>query len=326
MRVSFLGGGTDFPEYFLQENHVGRVLGTTIDKYVYAYALNQPKFETVKIRFNYRTSESVESVSEIQHPVVREALKLYKWNQPINIGTMADLPGRSGLGSSSAFTVAFVALLETLNHNLIDAPKIARLAIRIEREILEEEGGYQDQIQAATGGFRLYEFSKHGIDSNMEVPNSFTDYLGESLVLYAPTESRSSKDFARFTKQSIDQIKANGLQSVYTEMSELSKEVYFQLCTAESNEKALLALSGGMNEAWKMKTKIVPTSSSDTLEIINTGLRNGALAGKLCGAGGTGFVAFLVPNSEMKNFSKKFDQSNLVFPKPTLSGVTVFSL
>jgi len=326
MRVSFLGGGTDFPNYYKQEGMVGRVLGTTIDKYVYAYALNQPDFENVKIRFNYRTSESVESVDQIQHPVAREALKLYGWDKPINIGTMADLPGRSGLGSSSAFTVAFIALLEKLLHRESTHHQLAESAIKLEREVLAEEGGHQDQFHAAIGGFRLYEYSSRGVTYDKAFSDSFSQYLGESLVLYAPSESRSSKDFANFTSQNIDAIRKHDEKSVYAELSQLTLDVFEKIQASQSNEKSLSLLGEGMSEAWKLKQKISRESSQATLDVIDKGLASGALAGKLCGAGGSGFVAFLVPPDAMTTFSSHFDASNLVYAKPSNAGVEIFTI
>ena len=169
LRISFLGGGSDFPSYFQNSSIGGSVLGTSIARYVYVMIENQPLFEEVKFRVTYRKTDAAQDLESIKHPSVRESLKLRSWTSPLNIATMADLPGRSGLGSSSAFTVALnIALDKMQNRDLALSSKylydLAHRAIMIERIKLNEHGGYQDQFHSVFGGLRRYDFFKSKVE------------------------------------------------------------------------------------------------------------------------------------------------------------------
>jgi D-glycero-alpha-D-manno-heptose-7-phosphate kinase len=157
LRISYLGGGTDYQNYFSQ--YGGLVLGASINMKVYVFLNELSKVAEENVRFTYRKIESVTSLMEIKHPVVREVLKIYAPNERLNIATFADLPGKSGLGSSSAFTVALITALQALAGNQNLEPKfVAENAINIERKILNEVGGIQDHYHATCGNLRSYRF------------------------------------------------------------------------------------------------------------------------------------------------------------------------
>jgi D-glycero-alpha-D-manno-heptose-7-phosphate kinase len=326
MRISFMGGGTDFPNYYRLENKIGRVLATTINKSVYVYALPQPNFENVKFRFNYRTSESVTAIEQINHPVVRETLKQMNWHKPLNMGTMADLPGRSGLGSSSAFTAGFISLISKMNGDTFDSLKISQLAIKIEREILQENGGHQDQLVCAIGGFRLYEFTDNKLSYSETIDDSFCEYLSQCIFLFAPSGERLSKDFAKHTQLSIDKANATKDTTYYDDLSSITLETYSQIIRGISNNEKMRLLADGINEAWKIKKKITMENSQETLQVIDRGLKAGAIAAKLCGAGGQGFIAFLVPPEQTDNFILSFSSVNLVRASIANDGVTIWEI
>ena len=158
LRVSFFGGGTDYPLYF--HEYPGAVLGTSIDKFIYTIALPMAEFAENRFRITYRIVEAVDRIEDIKHNVIRTTLLHLGYDQPLNIAIISDLPGNSGLGSSSSFTVGFVRLMEHLRGRSITKFDLFRRAVHVERDLLKENVGIQDQIHAAFGGLNLYKFHK----------------------------------------------------------------------------------------------------------------------------------------------------------------------
>jgi D-glycero-alpha-D-manno-heptose-7-phosphate kinase len=309
MRLSFLGGGTDFPGYFRNSGEVGRVFGCSIDKYVYVLATKQPAFEENRFKFTYRLTEEVNHLENFSHPVVREALKLLEWNTPINLATMASLPGRSGMGSSSAFTVALVALLKKRKHSEIENVEIAEIAIKIERELLNESGGFQDQYHAAIGGTRLYEFTEEKVSYSANLSDyDFVSQLSESLFILPIGGQRKSSEFAKKTENSISK---DATIPLLRQLSNLTSEVYLRVKSELDPEKAIRSLADGMREGWEIKKKISGSTADSLQETLNFGIQNGAIAGKLCGAGGSGFAAFIVPAASRLKFQNSYREDQL---------------
>ena len=311
MRLSFLGGTTDFQGYFDSNVIPGRVLGTTINQYVYVTILEQPKFEKIKYRFSWRFTESVSAISDISHPVLRTVLEKEDWQNPLNISTMATLPGRSGMGSSSAFTVSLLAAISQLKGiEGITATELAQGAISVERFDLGEPGGYQDQYHAAVGGFRRYVFSRDGVEWSPPVRDfEFRSYLSECLVLVATGGGRDSGVHAARTTMNIDSRK---LDNYLSELSNLTEQTFEGITSASNSEQAVKLLASSMNEGWKLKKSISSHSSSLVDDLIEFGISKGALAGKLCGAGGSGFAAFIVNPRKMPAFKNHFDKNEIV--------------
>ena len=311
MRISFLGGTTDYPEYFNNSRIPGRVLGTTIDKYVYVAALNQPSFEKVKYRFSWRFTESVGDVQEISHPVLKRLLEKRNWTSPLNISTMASLPGRSGMGSSSAFTVSLISVLNSLEGNLKLTPdELAREAIEIERFDLQEAGGWQDQYHAAIGGFRMYEFQKSGVTYTEEInPHKFQEYLSNSLVLIATGGGRDSKIHALRTSLNIQDLK---MKKYLDLLSELTKNTYDAVVFSSSAASAIDSLVQGMIEGWELKKKISQHQSDEVDQLLDYGFMKGARAGKLCGAGSSGFAVFIVDPERIEDFTQNFPKECII--------------
>ena len=193
LRISYIGGGSDVPSYF--NNQPSYVVGTTIDKFVYTSVNALQEFADQKIRVTYRQVESVSKIDQVSHPIVRETLRYLNWNQPINIATLADLPGNSGLGSSSAFTVSLISAMNSAGKLKMTPDEIAMLAIHIEREVLQEAGGVQDQFHSTIGGFRMYRFSSDGHTySNSLIDNQQAEYISDRQWIYPVGASRSSSD------------------------------------------------------------------------------------------------------------------------------------
>ncbi len=310
LRVSFLGGGTDFPSFF--DSNPGYVLGTTINKYVYVSILSLPQFAEEKYRFTYRITESVLDYRDFQHPVVREVLVDKGWVQPINVATMADLPGRSGLGSSSSFTVGFLNALNEFNSRKVDSAQLAQDAVRIERELLREPGGWQDQFHAAVGGFKLYKFHAGVVSSSMfRIDPDFVDYVSGSMVMVPMQNWRDSGGFANITSQ---EVRSGGGNRLAQELANLTLETSQYLTSSNSLTRKFEVLGSAINEAWRIKV-VLSGGSLDpvVLEKIREGLALGATAGRLCGAGGTGFLLFLVAPHKRNTFIERMC-SDFAFP------------
>jgi D-glycero-alpha-D-manno-heptose-7-phosphate kinase len=299
LRISFLGGGTDFPTFF--NSNIGYVLGTTINKYVYVNILPLPQFAEERYRFTYRVTESVMDYREILHPVVRAVLSDRDWALPLNIATMADLPGRSGLGSSSSFTVGFLRGLNHFEAREVPPSQLARDAVKIERELLCEPGGWQDQYQGAIGGFRLYKFDAGTVTSNM-IPfeNNVVDYISDSLVLVPMQNWRDSGGFAEVTSRNVEVGSGHRLA---LNLASLTLETSQKLVSNSSLQEKFEYLCSAINLAWSIKVELSQgTLDPKVQEKIAEGLARGASAGRLCGAGGTGFLLFLVPPALRKSF------------------------
>lgn len=322
LRVSFIGGGTDFPAFFNVHEQGGSVFGTSISKYVYVMIEHQPEFEATKFRVTYRVTDSSQSIKELKHPVVREALAAHGWSTPLNIATMANLPGRSGLGSSSAFTVALNHGLNNLRERKTDSSfnylmQLALNSINIERNLLQEHGGYQDQLHASFGGMRRYQFRSNGISVGDQIKDDdFLSLISDSLYLVANKSGRESKTYAQRTDI---RIREGKLYDQLIKMTTLSNDIASQLESNTTSASTKFAtLVEGMRDGWELKLKTGVRLKPEILSQLELGKLAGASAWKLCGAGGTGFIAFLVEKQKQSRFESNFDPK-LIF-KPRLSG------
>lgn len=302
LRVSFLGGGSDYPTFFREEP--GAVFGTGIDLYVYVFIVPNSPLAEKRFRLTYRLSEAVDLPSEFQHPLVRTVMQNHYWDDsPIHIATMADVPANTGLGSSSSFTVGLLKALAVLRKHDLDPLNLALEAVRVERDLLGEAGGWQDQFHAAFGGLALYEFIGKTVSRNSFDNSIVSDALADSLVLVPSGEPRASHEYAA--------IHNSGLTSEYArsttrKLAHLARETFVELRAATSSQAAIEVLADALRQSWELKLSLSPGNSNDAASsLIRYGLSKGALAGKLCGAGGTGFVAFLVPNGTTSEFVQR---------------------
>ena len=320
LRASFLGGGTDYPSHF--RSHPGAVLGGTIDKHVYIQALPLAAIAEQKFRVTYRTTESVDTIDEIRHPVIRETLKLHGWTDPLNIATMSDLPGGTGLGSSSAFTVGFINLLHRMRGKELTRYELARQAIHMEQNILNENVGVQDQIHAAFGGLARYEFSGETFSIEpLRMTTSRLTLINRSLILVYTGAQRS----ASVVLQSQEARTKSGSNADYLrEMYEMTK-VGATILEAEGDDLAALGrFAELMDHGWKLKQQLstaVTTSAIDDLYL--EGKHLGAKGGKLLGAGGGGFVLFMVDPDLHPAFEERFGKQNIIPISMTNGGSTV---
>ncbi len=285
VRVSFLGGGSDFPDHFRQ--HGGAVLATAINRF--AYVTVQPFLQEYfdhKIRLAYRRNEAVNTVEEIQHPAIRAALKKLGIEAGIEMHVMADMPARTGLGSSSSFVVAMLQALHAYGGRYRAARDLADEAIDIERNILAEAGGWQDQIVAATGGFGLTRFHRNGGYDVTQIPLPLerVQQLEEHMLLVYTQIQRDS--FSVLGKK-------NGNQAVKTQVLCRMSELAERGVECLASDRPIAQFGQLLHEGWELKKQAGAVSLPEIDAWYEAGLKAGATGGKLLGAGQGGFLLFI---------------------------------
>ncbi len=299
-RISFFGGGTDLNQWFNQNG--GAVISTSIDKYCYISCRYLPNFFDHNFRFVYSQIEDVIEIDEIKHPAIKGILKYLNWKEGIEVHHDGDLPARSGLGSSSSFTVGMLNALSALQGKHISKNELAKQSIFVEQKILNENVGCQDQIAAAYGGFNKIEF--YGEESfkvsPIIVPQNRLDNLEGNLLLFFTGISRFASEIE---KSKI--VNFNSKQSELTKMHEMV-DISIDILTNQTkdiNDFGLL-----LNEGWSYKKKLSNLVSNDEIDIIyNKAIKSGALGGKLLGAGGGGFILFYAPKELHGKIIKELD-------------------
>lgn len=286
-RISFFGGGTDYPIWYRENG--GEVLGAAIDKYCYLTCRYLPPFFEHKIRLVYSKIENCQTIDEIQHPAVREVLRFLEIHRGVEIHHDGDLPARSGIGSSSAFTVGLLNALSALHGDSLNEHQLATQSIHIEQDILNETVGSQDQVLAAYGGFNHILFSPSGEISvtPMKASPSFITDLQNHLMLFYTGIKRSASDIAKSY--------VNGLPAKESGLL-IMRALVQEAVSIIRSEQNLERFGELMHEAWKIKSSWSPAVTTSELRSIYEAAREaGALGGKLTGAGGGGFLLLFVP-------------------------------
>jgi len=281
-RISFFGGGTDYPVWYKKNG--GAVLATTINKYCYISCRYLPPFFEHKSRIIYSKMEFIKTISEIQHPSVRECLRFMKISAGIEVHHDGDLPARTGMGSSSAFTVGLLHALYALRGSMPTKRQLTLDAIHLEQEIIKENVGSQDQALAAFGGFNLVEF---GGDSKLRVqPITISQerlgYLQSHLMLFFTGFSRIASEIA-----------AEQIRKTPYKKKELRymREMVDKAVEVLNSRNNLLEFGRLLHENWRIKRSLSHKISTPAIdEIYSAAMSAGALGGKLLGAGGGGFI------------------------------------
>lgn len=285
-RMSFFGGGTDMEEFFRENG--GAVLSTTFDKYCYVNVRHLPPFFDYRNQVSYSRIEKAKTTDEIQHPAVREAMKYLDMHELV-ITYDADLPARTGLGTSSSFAVGMLNAFYALKGKYAGDKKLADDAIYLERVLCKEAGGWQDQIAAAFGGFNRIDFCDSGYTvSPVIISPERKKQLNNSLMLFFTGFSRFSAEIQDDTKKHI----GDNIQKLL-EMKNL----------VDDAEKVLVNKAVSLDEfgklldyTWKLKRQTGSQISTDDIDVLyDKAVKAGALGGKLLGAGGGGFLLFYVP-------------------------------
>ncbi len=285
-RMSFFGGGTDMEDYFKANG--GAVLSTTFDKYCYVNVRHLPRFFDYSTELSYSKTERVTDIDDIQHPAIRNAMKMLDMHE-IRLTYEADLPARSGLGTSSSFAVGMLNAFYALKGKYADKKKLADEAIHLERVLCNEAGGWQDQIAASFGGFNRINFDSDGYEVlPLIISPERKEKLNNNLLMF----------FTGFTRFSSDVQRANNVSGTEDKRLKL-KKMYDLVNDAEAvltdKSQDLDDFGRLLDVTWKLKKgtgSAISTGSID--ELYEKGLSAGALGGKLLGAGGGGFLVFYV--------------------------------
>lgn len=291
LRISFFGGGSDFKDYY--EKYGGQVLSTAIDKFSYVIVRDLPPYFSYKNQLNYSVIERFNSPDEVKHPLVREAMKHYGIDG-VQLVYYADLPARSGIGSSSSFSVGLVNAFHTMKNDIITKQQLAEEAIYLERVLCREAGGVQDQIAAAYGGFNHITFDKNGFSVNpVDLTEKRLFELNENLMLFFTGTQRISHKVSEIQQQNI------GVNvSTIKEMCSLADEAIKVL----KSDGSLSDFGRLLDESWKMKKTLADRVSNLSIdEIYEKAVDAGALGGKLSGAGEGGFMFFYVEKEKQES-------------------------
>jgi D-glycero-alpha-D-manno-heptose-7-phosphate kinase len=297
LRISFFGGGTDLPDWF--RAHGGAVLSTTINKFLFISCRKMPPFWPYKNRFVYGSNtETVSTVDEIEHPAIREVLRFLAPPYGLDMHYNTDIPARSGMGSSSAFTAGLLRALYGMEGRLISDRRLAAEAIHVEQDLIGEAVGCQDQIAAAFGGFNHIIFHQDGkFEVNpMTLPRERLQRLNDHLVLvYTGIQRIASKIEAEKIKQ---------LGQHEAEMKDIQRYVDDAIEVLNS-DTPIEEFGRLLHETWQRKrTLSTQVTDNDLDTLYETGRKNGAIGGKLLGTGGGGFMLFFVRPQDRETMLK----------------------
>ncbi len=291
VRISLFGGGTDYPEFYKRGQ--GAVLGTTIDKYTHVSISTPGNYFDHKIRLNYSKTELVKDPIEIEHPSVRECLRFKGYNQNLDIHIFSDLPAKTGLGSSSSFTVGFLNALYALMGQRVSKQRLAEEACHIEQHLIQENVGSQDQFHAAHGGLNIIEFSS----SNIQIRPVVTAQekiaeIQQHLMMFYTGLTRHASEILKEQMQKTENRSNDGyLKRMFDMVYEAEA-----LLIHEPRDCVAKAIGRLLDEGWSLKKQLSSKISNPIIdEAYAAAKQAGAYGGKLCGAGSGGFLALLVP-------------------------------
>lgn len=288
LRISFAGGGTDFAEFYRE--HGGAVLSVAINKYVYVTIKTHSPLFSEPIRLNYSETEMVESVGAIRNDIARECLRLLNITPPIYISTVADLPASSGLGSSSSFAVGLLKALHRMMGETVSAGQLAHEACKVEIDVLGKPIGVQDQYAAAFGGLNFLEFKTNGDVAVTALTLSLgdTQILFDHIMVFWTGITRSSSAILSEQKERTD-------QAVNHDLLKRMRDQAYELHDCLKSGLDLARIGAIMDRGWRLKRGLASTITNNALDgWYRQGMDAGALGGKLSGAGGGGFLLFVV--------------------------------
>ena len=300
-RMSFFGGGTDFPDFYRE--HGGAVISTTFDKYCYVNVRHLPRFFDYSTELSYARTERVKRVEDIEHPAIREAMKHLDMHE-IRLTYEADLPARSGLGTSSSFAVGMLNAFYALKGKYADKRKLADDAIFLERVLCNESGGVQDQIAASFGGMNRINFNAEGYTVNpVIISPERKKLLNRNLMLFFTGFSRFSSDIQVAAEKNL-KSKQNQLLEMLSLVDDAEK-----ILTSKTDLEEFGRL---LDYTWQLKRGITDKVSTDSIDAVySRALQAGATGGKLLGAGGGGLLLFYVDPDKQENVRKALE--NLLY-------------
>ncbi len=290
-RMSFFGGGTDFIDFYSE--HGGSVISTTFNKYCYVTVRHLPPFFEYTDELVYSIIEKVKNISEINHPAIREAMKWLNMHE-LRVTYDADLPARSGLGTSSSFAVGVLNAFYAMKGKYVGKQKLAEDAIYLERVLCQENGGVQDQIAVSFGGLNRIKFDANGFSvSPIIIKKERKQELNKSLLLFFTGFSRFSSDIQVAHKNSLKEKNIQLLEML--SLVDEAEKVLTSTCDLKEFGKLL-------DYTWKLKRGITNKISTNSIDdIYTTAIKAGAVGGKLLGAGGGGFMIFFVEQDKQQS-------------------------
>ncbi|MBI1334741.1 MAG: kinase [Armatimonadetes bacterium] len=292
MRISFLGGGTDYPDYYRRNG--GMTLATSIDKYTFITVKHLPWYFDHKIKVHYSTLERCDDIDDLKHTSVRECLRYMDMTKEIEIHYAGDLPARTGMGSSSSFTVCLLHALHALKGKFVSNAELARLAVHLEQNVMRERVGSQDQYSAALGGLRLLKFNQ---DDTIEhhpivMAPGRLDALQSRLMLFYTGLTRTAHEVL---DEQMQKTKAGALDSDLRKLGELVPQAIDVLCS----DASLDGFGELLHEGWVLKRGLSSQIANDQIGTwYETARQAGAVGGKLLGAGGGGCLLFYVAHEK----------------------------
>jgi D-glycero-alpha-D-manno-heptose-7-phosphate kinase len=290
-RISFFGGGTDHPSWY--QSNGGSVLSASINKYCYISCRPLNSFFEHNFRIVYSKIEAVNSISEIKHPAAKAVLDYFQLNKNLEIHHDADLPAKSGMGSSSAYIVGLINVLLKYKKLKMNNFEIGKLAIHIEQDVMKECVGSQDQIATALGGFNKIEFKRNNeiILSPFSEKNENIKYLENNLLLFYTKKQRIAGE--------IEKEKIKNFTNKSDEMNFLNQSVDHGIKILQKKEFNIKDFGNLLHQSWLRKKSLHTTVSNSVFDLAyDTAIANGAYGGKMLGAGGGGFVLFVVPKEK----------------------------
>jgi D-glycero-alpha-D-manno-heptose-7-phosphate kinase len=298
-RVSLFGGGSDFPNWYL--NNMGKVISFTINKYCYISARELPPFFDHDYRVSYSKVETAKKIDDIRHPAFREIIRKYGRERKYEIHHHGDLPAKSGVGSSSAFAVGLINALSKFEENDLTSLQIANAAIEMEQKILQEIVGSQDQIACAVGGINEISFGPgvEWVNRPITLPDTTVQEIENSAVLIFSGIQRVSSKISEHLLINLDK------SSQYLERN---VELVDESIKVLEDGKSLLEIGNLLNESWRIKRTINPMSTTSFIDdFFDKAMKCGAVGGKILGAGGGGFSLFWVDPNDRERFLRDFD-------------------
>jgi D-glycero-alpha-D-manno-heptose-7-phosphate kinase len=298
-RISFFGGGSDYPEWYNEFG--GTVLSTTINKYLYITCRELPDFFDHKYRIVWSKIEKVNNIKQIQHQAIRGILEHYKFNKGLEIHYDGDLPARSGMGSSSSFVVGLINALFKMNKKKLNQKELAKKSLFIEQKILNEVVGSQDQIAASYGGFNRIFFQKNNLFKLKKIKkNKNLKLLEDNLILIYTSINRTAHFIASSYVKNLTSTKKNYIKEIVDHVEEGQKII--ESGNIDDFGKLL-------NSAWDIKKQLGKSITNNKIDnLYDYAIKNGALGGKILGAGGGGFLLLYMKKKERIKFLNKNDK------------------
>ena len=307
-RLSLFGGGTDYPAWF--ENHPSKVIAAAMANYCWVHVKELPPFFDHTVRVTYSKTEHKSDASQIEHPAIRACLQHMGLQKGISIGHDGDLPARSGIGSSSAFTVGLLHALYAYQGRMISKENLAKEAIHVEQNVIGENVGIQDQIMASYGGIRVIDMGpgNNWTSNSIVLSDSYMKELESHIMLGFSGVSRHSETQS---KKKVDNIKNGNTDNYLKQMMQLTDEAHNSIMKCESMD----ILGELFNKGWHIKRNLADGISEDWIDnIYNKACQYGAYGGKLMGAGGGGFFMFLAPPDAHERIKLAIPEINVWVP------------